>query len=486
MDRKFEDFEIGDVYTFKKVFKKNDFDLFSRLSGDRNPLHYDENYSKQTTFEKPIVPIHLAAAPLSSVAGMVFPGLRSLYLSHEIKSHLPIFFDEEVTYSSKIVDMNYVEKILILRTIIFKNTDIMLSSIQRIQVRDDDIDTEGLKSLQVKGSLLTNSKTFILITGAGGEIGHATAMQLAKSGKNLILLFRKKDKKNAELAKRVMEYSPDVRVIEMDLSKKGLIFNFDKFLNINKVYIETVIFAASPKIDSPINTQMTVNYSSLKSIVECCLPFWLERQHGKIIFLSSSAVHYHPDGLENYATAKAAGVNYLDGIRKRFSEWGINARCLALGKVDTKFSTSLITRTSSQMMPEQVAENILNILEDESSTDFYYWLENTGLNVGSYDFIRTEKSDPENLELEEKKFVKNIVTNRPDKLKDLIMRFFNLGANTNWDNVGLGLTAGWDSLRHIEFILLVEENYSIKFSSEEIDLTTTFYDLNNLLNKKLT
>jgi len=66
------------------------------------------------------------------------------------------------------------------------------------------------------------------------------------------------------------------------------------------------------------------------------------------------------------------------------------------------------------------------------------------------------------------------------------MRFFNLGANTNWDNVGLGLTAGWDSLRHIEFILLVEENYSIKFSSEEIDLTTTFYDLNNLLNKKLT
>lgn len=486
MDRKFDDFEIGDVYTFKKVFKKIDFDLFSRLSGDRNPLHYDENYSKQTIFRRTIVPIHLAAAPLSSVAGMVFPGLRSLYLSHEIKSHLPIFFDEEVTYSSKIIDMNNAEKILILRTIIFKNTDIMLSSIQRIQVRDDDIDNKGLKSARLKGSLLKNSKSFILITGAGGEIGQATAMQLAKSGKNLILLFRKQNKKSARLVRRVREYSPDVREIEMDLSKKDLIFDFDKFLNINKVYIESVIFAASPEIHSPINTQMTVNYSSVKSIVECCLPFWLERQHGKIIYLSSSAVHFHPNGLEDYATAKAAGTNYVHGIRKSFSEWGINTRCLALGKVDTKFSTSLNSRTSSQMMPEQVAENILNILEDETSTEFYYWLENVGLKVGSYDFIRTEKIDPENLELEEKKSVKDIITNRSDKLKDLIMRFFNLGINTNWDNVGLGLTAGWDSLRHIEFILLIEENYSIKFSSEEIDLTTTFSDLNNLVDKKLT
>ena len=192
--------------------------MFSKLSGDKNPLHHDEDYAKLTVFNETIVPMHLAAAPLSSVAGMVFPGLRSLYLSHEVKSHLPIFFNEKVTYSSKIIGKNDVENVLIIRTVVYKDTDIKLSATQKVQVRNEKVDTKRLKNYKLQGSVSLNTRSFTLITGAGGEIGQATAMQLARKGKNLVLIFRKTNKENTKFVKKIMEYSPNVQVLEMDLS----------------------------------------------------------------------------------------------------------------------------------------------------------------------------------------------------------------------------------------------------------------------------
>ena len=64
--------------------------------------------------------------------------------------------------------------------------------------------------------------------------------------------------------------------------------------------------------------------------------------------------------------------------------------------------------------------------------------------------------------------------------------FFDFEDSINWSNVGLGLVSGWDSFRHIEFILELENKYSVKFSSEEIDQTISFQSLSRLLNSKKT
>ena len=484
MDKKFEDFQVGDIYVVNKVFKKSDYSSFSKLSGDKNPLHHDEDYAKLTSFKQIIVPLHLVIAPLSSVAGMVFPGHRSLYLSHEVKSHLPVLFNKEVTYSSKIVEKNSAEKTLLIRTIVYQGTDILLSAHQTVQVRDGEIDSSKLKNMKFQGSLISNKEPSILITGAAGEIGQTIAMQLAKKGENLVLIVRALNKKTKQLIKDVKNYSPNVQVIQMDLADKTSYKEFHNFVNQYKGFIETVIFTASPKLNEDIDKQIAVNYSGLKNIIETCLPFWLKRQYGKVIYLSSSSIHFHPQGIDDYTTAKAAATNYLDGIRKRFLQWGVKVHCLASGKVDTSFSENLNFPGVIQMIPEQVAEKVIDLSHDKSLSNFYFWLENSGLRIGDFDFIdnKIEKS----LETENKtsKIVHKVSSNRKKALKDLIIAFFNLDKNTNWDNVGIGLVSGWDSLRHIEFILELERRFSIKLTSEEIELTTNFHDLYNLLDKK--
>ncbi|SVD93610.1 uncharacterized protein METZ01_LOCUS446464, partial [marine metagenome] len=101
MNKDYEDFNIGEIYVFKKTFSQRDFEKFSSLSGDTNPLHHDERYVENTRYKKTIVPLHLAASPLSTIAGVVFPGNRSLYLGHELKALKPIPYDVELTYSAK-------------------------------------------------------------------------------------------------------------------------------------------------------------------------------------------------------------------------------------------------------------------------------------------------------------------------------------------------------------------------------------------------
>ena len=49
---------------------------------------------------------------------------------------------------------------------------------------------------------------------------------------------------------------------------------------------------------------------------------------------------------------------------------------------------------------------------------------------------------------------------------------------------GLGVTPAWDSLRHIELLLLVEEALGTPFTAEEIDSTHRYDDLVRLVARK--
>ena len=143
-DMRFEEFVVGDSYSFTRTITLDDFWKFRDLSFDASPLHHDERYCRETAFERPVAPMHLVAMPLSSVAGMVLPGHRALYLGHELKSHRPVPYGEELTYSSKIVGKSEVENTLSLRTIVFRGADVFLSANQLVQVRDEEISNDLL------------------------------------------------------------------------------------------------------------------------------------------------------------------------------------------------------------------------------------------------------------------------------------------------------------------------------------------------------
>jgi len=77
---------------------------FAKLSGDYNPLHMDENYSKSTKFNKRVCHGLLLTSFFSQLVGMHLPGKNALYLSQTVKFMSPCFIDEEICIESEIID----------------------------------------------------------------------------------------------------------------------------------------------------------------------------------------------------------------------------------------------------------------------------------------------------------------------------------------------------------------------------------------------
>ncbi|GAB4183417.1 MAG: MaoC family dehydratase [Thermoflexibacter sp.] len=83
----------GEVCKHTFSFSQEQVNLFMQVSGDDNPLHWDEDFAAKTTFKKPIIHGFLGGSIFSKILGTIFPGAGSIYLSQEMKFLRPMFVD---------------------------------------------------------------------------------------------------------------------------------------------------------------------------------------------------------------------------------------------------------------------------------------------------------------------------------------------------------------------------------------------------------
>ncbi|MFM2048972.1 MAG: hypothetical protein RI955_1520, partial [Bacteroidota bacterium] len=72
-------FKIGDTYSFQKKILKTDVELYGKVTGDYNPIHFDEEYAKTTRFKKNIVHGMFILGLISNAIGNHLPGIGSIY-----------------------------------------------------------------------------------------------------------------------------------------------------------------------------------------------------------------------------------------------------------------------------------------------------------------------------------------------------------------------------------------------------------------------
>ena len=85
-----EDLEIGMSRMLERQITQKDIALFSEVSGDRNPVHLDEEYAQQTIFGKRIAHGMLTASLISAVIAEQLPGHGTVYLSQTLKFIRPV------------------------------------------------------------------------------------------------------------------------------------------------------------------------------------------------------------------------------------------------------------------------------------------------------------------------------------------------------------------------------------------------------------
>ncbi|EMO15849.1 SDR family NAD(P)-dependent oxidoreductase [Leptospira santarosai] len=483
IDKNYNDFSVGDFVNFTRNFTISDFENFSLLSGDKNPLHHNEDYAAISKFGKIIIPVYLLASPLSTIAGMIFPGHRSLILNTNFKALKPAFYNRTIHYSGKVVSKNDSKSVLTIRVIAIDNLEILLEAELNVQVRDD-LRKDKWKENQFFEVKKESDILTVLITGAAGEIAREVAKKLAIKGYQLILQCRTMSQSILKVKEECERLGVSAKIVVADLANP--LERFQLLEQLKQVSnVTAFVHAASPRLDSSFLDLVEVNFLSLKDISNCIIPSMLNVQKGKIIFIGSSSLQYLPDNWEYYTAAKAAGQTWINSIHKKYSKYGIDAFTLAPGFVQTSFSTAYRDSNTVDLIPEEVAESVVNLISDQIDVQGnYLWLETGFLKTGTYGFYENVSSaQKSNVDYSQKdlKFSSSI---DDSSINVLLSEFFKTPAGYDIEQGGLNITPGWDSLKHIELLLFLESRLGIKFTSGEVDKTTRTFALKELVNAK--
>ena len=108
--------EIGQTATIEKTLDKQTVEAFASVSEDNNPIHLDEEFAKNTQFERPIVHGMLASSLISGLLASKVPGAGSIYLGQSLKFVRPIFVGETVTAKVEVTSVRDDKPIAVIST----------------------------------------------------------------------------------------------------------------------------------------------------------------------------------------------------------------------------------------------------------------------------------------------------------------------------------------------------------------------------------
>lgn len=108
--------EIGDRSTLTKTFSQQDVADFARISGDRNPVHIDEEFASKTRFGQCIAHGMLVSGLISAALGTQLPGQGSVYLSQRLNFRAPVFIGDTITAEVEIISIREDKPIVTLKT----------------------------------------------------------------------------------------------------------------------------------------------------------------------------------------------------------------------------------------------------------------------------------------------------------------------------------------------------------------------------------
>ena len=110
--------KIGDRAQRTRTVSARDIELFTELTGDRNPLHYDEDRANASRFGGIIVQGGITSGLLNAVVAEDLPGPGSVFLHVEWDFQAPVRPGDEITAEVEVLETREDKPLTKLRTTI--------------------------------------------------------------------------------------------------------------------------------------------------------------------------------------------------------------------------------------------------------------------------------------------------------------------------------------------------------------------------------
>lgn len=110
--------EVGQTAHRTRRVAARDIELFTELTGDRNPLHYDEELASASRFEGIIVQGGVTSGLLNAVVAEDLPGPGTVFLHVDWDFTAPVRPGDEITAEVEVLQVRPDKPITTLRTTI--------------------------------------------------------------------------------------------------------------------------------------------------------------------------------------------------------------------------------------------------------------------------------------------------------------------------------------------------------------------------------
>lgn len=112
---------VGDRAQRTRRVEAEDILRFTEISGDRNPLHYDEAYAAATRFGEIIVQGGITSAILNAVVAEDLPGPGTVFLHVDWNFRAPVRPGDAITGAVEVLEVRQDKPITRLRTTVTRD-----------------------------------------------------------------------------------------------------------------------------------------------------------------------------------------------------------------------------------------------------------------------------------------------------------------------------------------------------------------------------
>jgi 3-oxoacyl-[acyl-carrier protein] reductase len=342
----FEKIQPGDEVQFSKTIVPEDVEAFARLSGDRNPLHMDEQFAARTHFQRRVVHGMLIANYVSALIGMRCPGPGALWSQQTLRWPAPVFIGDRIEVTLKVTHKSSGSRTL---TIEAKATN----QDGKVVMEGEGTVTALEERQQVQELPITERVAFV--SGGARGLGATIASSLAQAGAMVVVNYRTSAAAAEYVCASIQSSGGRAIPLQADITDRTSVkeavqkacqeFNRPVSILINNAgslpeprpFMQTTWEEIQSKLDVHV-----------RGAFHCCqavIPGMIEQKSGRIINIGSVFTHNTPPAnWSSFLLAKAAMQAMTRCLAAELGPHGIRVNMVSPGLVETESIAGLSER----------------------------------------------------------------------------------------------------------------------------------------------
>ena len=113
-----ENLLIGQKATRSITLTAEHVKTYAKMTGDHNPLHFDEDFASKTKFKRLVVQGGLTTGLLHALVAMDMPGPGTVFLSQNWKFTAPVFLGDTITAEAEVLSLHETKPVTQLKVMI--------------------------------------------------------------------------------------------------------------------------------------------------------------------------------------------------------------------------------------------------------------------------------------------------------------------------------------------------------------------------------